>query len=264
MTVLPDRLPSRLAVFLLAAAPCVPSPLVAQDARALPADTLTLVGRVVDMESGAPIPGAVIEIPGRDALRIADDSGFFAFPGMRPGRLPLAIQALGYASKFDSVTVRAGQAALVRLGARPIVLPDVSVAVRTDSYVARLNYWVKATGFQYAIFGPEELRNSVNESIQSLLQSRTSAFFVLCPGDGTEVFPAPCMDYHARRGGLRVLFNDLAIAPGTMLYQSPRDFYLMQFIPRLRLLRIYTQEYIEALVRRGWSPQPIMTWPTGG
>ena len=197
----------------------------------------TLRGEVRDSATDAPIPGAVVQLPGRDVMVVADDGGRFEIGGLRAGPYALSVQAAGYASSFDSVAVGDGRPAVVRLRPRPIVLPDVGVLLRREAYVDQLNERVKAVGRSYTILGPEQLRSSPASDVEMLVQAHTAW----------------------RVRGSHVVLNDLTVGSDQLLFRSPRDFYLVQFIPALHLLRLYTRDYLEAMVRRGWHPEPICT-----
>lgn len=234
------------------------------------------VGQVRDLRSGKPVARAVLEIPERHALRVSNDSGFFTFDSMRAGTYHLTAQALGYASTLDSMTIRPGKGALVWLKPQPIVLPDVSVLVRRADYLKKLNRRVKATGYDYTIIGPQELARSPSANLLTVLQAKAAIEFTLCPGqssahsmvgpvqsftpevDEQDLGTTPaCVRHRGRLVRVHVVYNDLGVPGSLMLSNSPRDFYLVQLIPALHLLRLYTFSYIEAMARRGWNPEPI-------
>lgn len=235
-------------------------------------------GQVRDVRSGRPIPRALVEISELNALGVADDSGYFSFDHITAGSYHLTAQALGYASIIQRMTVHRGEAALVWLKPQPIVLRNLDVVVREQSLVHKLNQRVRTTGYEYTILGPGQLQRSLAPDLTTLIQARSPVEFTLCSGQSSGhsmvgpvatfrpevdeqslgMTPA-CVRYHGRLEAVNVVYNDLGIPASTILSSSPHNFYLVQLIPDLHLLRLYSRSYVRSLARRGWNPQPICT-----
>ncbi len=86
---------------------------------ALAQTTGALSGRVVDRNSGAPLPGAAVSVSG-DGLQgsrsaLSDAQGELVLPLLPPGAYDLAVEHRGYQGFTRSVTVPLGQTVRVRL-----------------------------------------------------------------------------------------------------------------------------------------------------
>ncbi len=92
--------PRVVARILIAA--CAPAVAAAQ------VTTGTVIGRVTNAETGAPIPGATIAVTGAPAGAITRGDGSYRF-ALRPGTYELRTRLIGYASARDTVVVRAGE-----------------------------------------------------------------------------------------------------------------------------------------------------------
>jgi len=98
----------------------------------------TLIGRVVDEETGDPVGDALVRVAGRAPLN-ADSLGRFLLTDLPAGELEVAVQALGYSSLSVRVHLQAGQAleqvfSLAFTGDR---LPEVVVQARADRLAPR-------------------------------------------------------------------------------------------------------------------------------
>lgn len=65
----------------------------------------TLVGRVIDYQSGQPVNGAVIAVVGTDSKVLSDAEGKFVMDDLPPGRHLVVTEGLGYETRTDSVTI---------------------------------------------------------------------------------------------------------------------------------------------------------------
>lgn len=74
-----------------------------------------LRGRLLDAESGRPIPQTAVRLGDGRQQRITDEEGRFAFHALQPGRYLLEVAPLGYAVHSDEVEVSGGQNVLLEL-----------------------------------------------------------------------------------------------------------------------------------------------------
>jgi hypothetical protein len=108
----------------------------------LGADSLaaqTLVrGRVVDCETGAPLPGAHVRLAGKLDLT-SDSTGRFSTPDLPPGRASVTIRLLGYAPAQTEIRVRdkGPQDETFSLDYNGQQLPMVSVSARAEQMMSR-------------------------------------------------------------------------------------------------------------------------------
>lgn len=96
-------------------------------------DTLRIVGRVLDRESGEGVQGAVVRVQSSDLFRITGRDGDFALPAMEPGTYVLVFDHLGYEPARDTVRLEPGDGdrrVEARLQDRPLELEAVEVQGR--------------------------------------------------------------------------------------------------------------------------------------
>lgn len=95
------------------------------------ASAQSLVGRVVDAESGAPLPGAAIVLPALDRGAATGLDGTFQLAGLPRGDARVVVSFLGYLSQTRTVTIGSGEARLdVALAPSIVESPDVTVTAR--------------------------------------------------------------------------------------------------------------------------------------
>jgi hypothetical protein len=92
-------------------------------------DTGTLTGIVVDSESGDPVDGAAVLLPGVGQTAISNPLGRFTFPSLPPGQIDLRVHRMGYADATGQVEIAAGKATdtKVVLTIEPIALDPINV-----------------------------------------------------------------------------------------------------------------------------------------
>lgn len=76
-----------------------------QDLNLLMSAEGTLVGHVLDYQTGQPIQGAQIRIVGTESAALTDANGRFAMDDLPPGRHLVVTEGLGFEQRTDSVTV---------------------------------------------------------------------------------------------------------------------------------------------------------------
>lgn len=94
--------------------------------------------RVAGGNEGA--EGAAVTLPGLGLTRIADRTGAFTFPEVRPGIHVITVGLLGYATRGDSVEVLPGRITEldVPLSIEPIPIEGITVTARSR--------WIASTG----------------------------------------------------------------------------------------------------------------------
>jgi len=101
----------------------------------------TIRGRVLDRDTGTPLDGATVRLPGLGLGRITDLQGWFRFDDVPLGTHGLLVEALGYSTRTDSLTLSAGQLLdlTVTLSVDPIPMEGITVTARPR--------WLASTGF---------------------------------------------------------------------------------------------------------------------
>jgi TonB-linked SusC/RagA family outer membrane protein len=82
--------------------------LVALVPAAAQAQVGTLVGKVTDAATGAPLSGATVLIGGTTLLGVTNDAGEYSIANIRPGLLAVSVQRIGYQATGDTVRLAAG------------------------------------------------------------------------------------------------------------------------------------------------------------
>ena len=90
------------------------------------ASAQSLVGRVVDADTGSPLPGAAIRVLDRGAA--ADADGHFTLAGLPPDTATVTVTFVGYAPWCEVVDLRRSAPLDVRLAPMADVLGEVTVA----------------------------------------------------------------------------------------------------------------------------------------
>ncbi|UCC47344.1 MAG: carboxypeptidase regulatory-like domain-containing protein [Gemmatimonadota bacterium] len=106
------------------------------------AQVATVLGRVLDAESGRPIEAVAVRLlrEETDLIRTTDDEGAFHFPRVPPGVYELVLEHVAYGSFSDSLDVGAGEflSLEVRLAMQPIELEPLVVTVRRRHTSAKM------------------------------------------------------------------------------------------------------------------------------
>jgi len=92
----------------------------------------TIRGRVVDRDTGQPLPGAHVVMLHTDPLRgtTTDGEGWFVLGGLAPGRYDLRISFLGYEPVvLSGVLVSAGQETVLEIALKEQVITGAAVVV---------------------------------------------------------------------------------------------------------------------------------------
>ncbi len=154
-------LPS-LAVALIAAVAFVPKVVQAQAG--------SLTGTITDATSGAPIGGATVLIGGTTLVGVSNDRGEYSISNIRPGRLLVSVQRIGYKAQGDTVRLEAGGRVTKNftLSATVSTLSEVVVTGVTGNTQRRAQAAVVAS-IPVGDMARTQPVSSVNEILQSRL-----------------------------------------------------------------------------------------------
>ncbi|HUF25827.1 MAG TPA: SusC/RagA family TonB-linked outer membrane protein [Gemmatimonadaceae bacterium] len=102
---------------------CLATPVAAQS-------TGTITGTVRNIDDSRVIAGAQVYIPGLAIVRLTNDAGRYALPGVPAGTHTIAVRTIGYApEQRENVTVAAGQTVVVDFEVRTQVLRMSEIVV---------------------------------------------------------------------------------------------------------------------------------------
>lgn len=101
----------------------------------------TIRGRVLDLEAGTPLDGATVRLPGLGLGRLTNVQGWFQFDEVPLGTHELKVEALGYSTRTDTLTLSRGQLLdlTVTLSVDPIPMEGITVTARPR--------WLASTGY---------------------------------------------------------------------------------------------------------------------
>ncbi len=97
----------------------------------------TIRGRVIDMVSRAPLPGATVIIPGSTPLKgtVTDADGWFRLNGVPVGRVNLQVSFIGYLTRrIDNLDVTSGKQSVltIELQEKVVTTDAVVITAKTD------------------------------------------------------------------------------------------------------------------------------------
>jgi len=102
-----------------------------------------VTGHLQDSESGDPIVGATVSVPGTDLTALTDENGRFVIPDVPVGSREFVVRHIGYGEPRLRLTVLNGQSTHVaaRLDPRAIALEPIAVEISTRPV------WLENRGF---------------------------------------------------------------------------------------------------------------------
>jgi len=133
------------------------------------AQNATLVGKVTDAASGAPIGGASVLIGGTTLVGVTNDAGEYIIANIRPALVTVSVQRIGYQAKGDTVRLAAGARVTkdFTMSATVSRLSEVVVTGVTGDTRRAAQAAVVAT-----ISASDIVRNAPISNVNELLQSR--------------------------------------------------------------------------------------------
>ena len=138
------------------------------------AQTASVSGVVTEAETGAPLPGAAVQVltPGELGLvqgRATDADGAYRFDDVEPGEYLVSVQFVGYAVQTVEVTLAPGQAAVVdvALADEAATLDDVVVSA------SRRQEKVLDAPASISVLSPREIAETVAPSPVAALRNVT-------------------------------------------------------------------------------------------
>jgi hypothetical protein len=230
-------------------------------------DSLTLTGSaevdlsgvVFDATSGAPLPWTSITLSRdvvRDVARGASDAqGVFSVSDVRTGEYFLRADRLGYVSQYHPTRVTAPPVAIeLRLQ------PDSAALAGLAATEQRIRSRSLANGRSVLTFDESLLLRSRARGMRRFLED--DALMNLMPCEGSRARN----DCLARRGGTTsvVVFIDELLAAGLEQLDSyqPHEFFKIEAIDcGPMVIRAYTYQYMERVIRRGRALLPPCSVP---
>lgn len=143
-------------------------------------------GRVTDLGSGAPIPGAQVSIPATRQGSVTDDNGVFAIARTPVGAVALRVQRIGFEAQQRTVTVTAGQPVTVNVALRHAAVALSGVVVTATGQERR-----REIGNSISTVNADEISRSPVTNTQDIIGARVPGATVLSnsgqPGAGGSI-----------------------------------------------------------------------------
>lgn len=222
-------------------------------------------GKVVDTYQGAPVAGAVVQLPearradGSAFAAVTDDGGRFVIEDAPAGPNAVEISRIGYAPLVQVLDIQDGQFVEAALIPKPVVLEGIEV------YVDRLESRLRSLPFGASTFDETALRFAPDLNVADYLASQPGFEFVPCfqgSSDGalftrrrdcirtrgtTPQRPRVFLDDAPAFGGVQ----ELATLPTTEIYR-------VEVIRGCGQIRVYTLSYAEGRASRQRPLLPIV------
>ena len=215
-------------------------------------------GHVSDLRTGDPVPNALVQLGLTEHYAVSNEQGNFSLRAAgESGTQTLIVTAPGYAKRYEPWAMEAEGDVIVTLAPQPIELGEIEASVLT--YRARIDRRLNQlsatdTGF-YAIEGPL-LERSTAKDVWDLVRIRHGFRF--------EGFS----DYGCTRATIEgvpvigeLFIDDRPVRIGTLQEHAPQHFTRVEVIDKGRIIRAYTQEYLDWMTQNEKSAVPFLLIP---
>lgn len=231
-----------------------------------PPPTFLLVGAVLDFASQEPVEGARVRVEELQRIAVTDAEGIFYLDGLPPGSYTFETSRLGYVTISEISTVESGDVLIVNLLPDPIVLEGITATV------SRMSRRRAAVPSAVRSFDRTALSRSAAPSIAQFLSERAGLRLVPCEGAAGDIVrldeetrPPPiesgwvCDGSRGRPSRLQLYVDEMP-SPHQIDWLeiwNPSDFEQAEYYPSLRMVRLYTQAFMERLARGQATLGPI-------
>lgn len=218
-----------------------------------------LLGRVIDVVTKAPLNGAFVSFPDTRRGVFTNPDGVFRLPGAKPDDARnVQIELIGYgiaqlpaALLSDSVPIN------IPLAADPILLEGFQVV--SDRFRRRRN----ASTMAVRTFDFRWLRSTSATDALEFLERQTFIREVPCSvgfGASATILSAPgsCARVRGRVQRVTLCIDEVPSLGGFMQLASisPHELSMVEVYGGGRMIRVYTQAFMEQVSRRRFNPNP--------
>ena len=107
--------------------------LLASTAAALAAGGLDISGKVLEADTGLPVPGAIVRLDNNYLWAITDEDGEFELEGVQKGTYALEVSCLGYVTYTREIKVtRDIEDIVIKISENTLALKEVVVTAETS------------------------------------------------------------------------------------------------------------------------------------
>lgn len=235
---------------ILVAAMCIGAPRAY--AQKPPADSVrsfTFRGNVVDYRTEGPIEGAIVQLAEVGRSAETDANGYFEFPDLEPARYTIVTASFGYETNREPSDIPFGAIMVVRLS--PIAFEVEEIEVEIEHLVREIELRRLATPSSSASFESDILDKSIDLDVVEFVTERTSLDII------EDSFGLPVSRFRNRIGRLRVCLDEVPVGSGFLQNLQPDQLGLIEVFESLRMVRMYTNEFLQRAAERGFQLQPI-------
>ena len=207
-------------------------------------------GRVLDLETAAPLRGAFIAPQGLRTGFLADSLGNFVLDLPSQAVYYLYVEQLGYETMDLRVSsAEVGRPIEVNLRPKPILLEGVTVL--SDRFQRRRSFFDGSI----RVYDRDRLLASPQMDALQFVSSRTG-LVRQCQRDPLNY----CVWRRGRLRPMSVCIDEMHSFMGAreLEHYSPQDFYLVEVYDHGSHVRVYTNGYVEQTVERGRPLRPLV------
>jgi hypothetical protein len=222
-------------------------------ARSLEAQaTGTLEGRVLDAETGEPVPTASVRVG--NAREFTDAEGRFRFEALPHGEYGVVVSQLGYQPVTRIWSVGAGMVPVeVRLERDVLVLEGLVVQVD------RLERRRRASGYSARVAPSDVLAASASRHARDFLTERLALQPTPCGLSGRSGQDCVRVRGHAVRPCVIVDDGPLPGGLSSLSIYRTQDLYRVEVYGGGSMIVVWTRSYMDVLARRPQTPLPMVS-----
>ncbi|MXX56231.1 MAG: carboxypeptidase-like regulatory domain-containing protein [Gemmatimonadetes bacterium] len=225
------------------------APLSAQDPAPDSLRSFTFRGNVVDYVTEVPIEGASVGLVEVRRLAITDAHGYFEFADLVPGRYTISTTGFGYEPNRESSDVPFGAVLVVRLSPAPLDVAGLEVEIAR--FVRQIEMRRLATPVPSSGFDRETLDRTVDYDLVEFIRERTTLDIV------EDSFGLPVARFRNRVSRLRVCLDEFPVGAGFLQNLQPHQLGRVEVFESARMVRLYTNEFLEEAAERGFQLRPV-------
>ncbi len=220
-----------------------------------------ITGVVVDSATGKPLAGAAVDLGKREV--VTDSAGRFRLPDVAEGAVRLSAWQLGYGDRDVDLTVGEGMAPVqIALAPDPVKLK--AITVMADRFKSRRN----SVPYSVQAYDRNALLTSGEFNMRDFLEYHGAMMARDCVGGEPSLGGGPfhsSFGWNATGGGLCVLVRGRWVEPQVwiderpafsdeLLNYAPGDIFLVEVYGRGRMIRAYTDWWVENGGKRPLEP----------
>jgi CarboxypepD_reg-like domain len=211
-------------------------------------EAFTLLGSLVDSNTGEALVGAWIGLTGTDWGSITNEQGRFRIPETTAGRISLTIELLAY-EKLEwvgDVNGDGDDVLVIELHPQPIVLEGLQVV--TDRFRSRRN----ATATSVFAYNADDLASTFTTNALEFVEFSSAAWLTPCNGRRSD----RCLFVRGRTVEPTVYVDEMPVLGGLSYLESfrPWEFHMIEVYGGGRHIRAYTPGYMERAAKNRISP----------